>query len=100
MPTVMMEIRAQTAILTLNRPDKRNALNAELRAELREHLERVEASRHIRGVIVTGAGEAFAAGGETDALAASLYADLYRSEDLHEDLSAFLEKRKPQFKGR
>lgn len=37
---------------------------------------------------------------ETDALAASLCADLYRSEDLHKGLSAFLEKRKPQFKGR
>ena len=48
--------------LTLNRPEKLNALNAIMISELREALETIEADPEIRVVILTGAGRAFSAG--------------------------------------
>ena len=48
--------------LTLNRPDRLNALNAALLAEFREALDVVEDDPDIRVVILTGAGRAFSAG--------------------------------------
>ena len=48
--------------LTLNRPEKLNALNPGMMAELREALATIEADPEIRVVILTGAGRAFSAG--------------------------------------
>jgi enoyl-CoA hydratase len=48
--------------LTLNRPDRLNALNGGLMAELREALGTIEVDPEIRVVILTGAGRAFSAG--------------------------------------
>ena len=48
--------------LTLNRPEKLNALNTVMMAELREALSTIEADPEIRVVILTGAGRAFSAG--------------------------------------
>ena len=48
--------------LTLNRPEKLNALSAELLTEFRECLEGIEADPEVRVVILTGAGRAFSAG--------------------------------------
>ena len=48
--------------LTLNRPEKLNALNAVMMSEIREALEVIEADPDIRVVILTGAGRAFSAG--------------------------------------
>lgn len=48
--------------LTLNRPEKLNAMNADLLFELREALTTIEADPEIRVVILTGAGRAFSAG--------------------------------------
>ena len=48
--------------LTLNRPERLNALNSELMAEFRDALDTIEADPDIRVVILTGAGRAFSAG--------------------------------------
>jgi enoyl-CoA hydratase len=48
--------------LTLNRPEKRNALSLDLRAELADALEAAEADDGVRCVLLTGAGTAFCAG--------------------------------------
>ena len=48
-------------VATIDRPDRRNALNAELCDELRGHL---EASRALRAVVLTGEGAAFCAGAD------------------------------------
>ena len=48
--------------LTLNRPDKLNALNGALLTEFREAMDVIEADPDIRVVILTGAGRAFSAG--------------------------------------
>ncbi len=56
--------------LRLNRPDKRNALNAELVAALREALHAAEADEGIRVVVLTGNGSAFSAGADLASLKA------------------------------
>ncbi len=50
------------ALLTLNRPDKRNALSRPLRDEIVRSLDELEKSDVVRAVILTGAGPAFCAG--------------------------------------
>ena len=60
--TILYEKRAAVGYLTLNRPERLNALNGPLLAEFREALDVVEADPDIRAVILTGAGRAFSAG--------------------------------------
>ncbi|MBJ19367.1 MAG: enoyl-CoA hydratase/isomerase family protein [bacterium] len=50
------------AILTLNRPDKRNALSLALRHEIMARLDELQKSESIRAVVMTGAGSSFCAG--------------------------------------
>jgi enoyl-CoA hydratase/carnithine racemase len=57
-----VETRDGAAIVTLDRPEKRNALNDELIAELSEALRAAEADEEIRAVVLTGAGSAFCSG--------------------------------------
>jgi len=52
------------ATITLNRPDKRNAMSDEMRTAFVEALERVAADKSIRALVLTGAGKGFCAGGE------------------------------------
>jgi enoyl-CoA hydratase/carnithine racemase len=62
---VLSETRDGVAILTLNRPDKLNALNYALIDRLLSHLDLIETDDDVRAVILTGAGErAFSAGGD------------------------------------
>lgn len=49
-------------VLTLNRPDKLNAWNTKMRAELRDAVEDVAGDPSVRVLILTGAGRAFSAG--------------------------------------
>ena len=49
-------------LLTLNRPDELNAMNAELCGALHDELDRIAADRTCRAVILTGAGRGFCAG--------------------------------------
>jgi len=67
--TLTLEFNGEIAKITLNRPDKRNAINSQMIAELQSALDTIEKS-HSRVVIVTGAGKAFSAGMDLDMLAA------------------------------
>src|SRR3954454_15312636 len=51
-------------LLSLNRPDRRNAIDGELAAALRVAFENAADDNAVRAVILTGAGEAFSAGGD------------------------------------
>jgi enoyl-CoA hydratase len=63
--TVLMEQEGRVAILTINRPDKLNALNEEVRTTMLAHLDRIETDDSIGVVVITGAGEkAFVAGAD------------------------------------
>jgi methylglutaconyl-CoA hydratase len=67
--TLILGFSGEIALITLNRPDKRNAINTQMIAELQTALDTIEKS-HSRVVIVTGAGKAFCAGMDLDMLAA------------------------------
>ena len=54
-----------SALITLNRPEKRNALSLELRAELTRELEALARDEEVRCAVLTGAGSAFCAGMDT-----------------------------------
>jgi enoyl-CoA hydratase len=60
--TVLHEVRDSVATLTLNRPERRNAITPELIADLREALERAWADDGVRVIRLRGAGPAFCAG--------------------------------------
>jgi enoyl-CoA hydratase len=64
--TILFERRPEGhAVITLNRPDKLNALNIQLLDELRDAIAEISRDTSIRGVIITGSGEkAFAAGAD------------------------------------
>jgi E-phenylitaconyl-CoA hydratase len=62
-----ISIEDMVALVTLNRPDKRNAINDEMRAELTEAFARFDADPSLRVVVLTGAGSAFCAGGDLSA---------------------------------
>ena len=61
---VLKEIDGAIATLTLNRPEKLNALNFETIDALLAVLDDIEGDNHVRGVILTGTGRAFSAGGD------------------------------------
>ena len=67
--TLLLHIAGDIASITLNRPDKRNAISAAMISELQSALDEIEKS-HARVAIITGAGKAFSAGMDLDMLSA------------------------------
>ncbi len=65
--TIKLTTEGRAAILTLNRPDKRNAISPQMIEELLAAFDEIEAG-HARAVILTGAGKAFCAGMDLEAL--------------------------------
>jgi methylglutaconyl-CoA hydratase len=87
------EIRKPAAILSINRPDKRNALSRALIVALTEGFARAQQDRNARCVILTGTGTAFCAGMDLDELrgtlenpdeAARVWDDAHKLSELYE----------------
>ncbi len=68
-PTVLVDVEDRIATITLNRPERRNAMNQQLKDELREAWKRVKADPDIWVAILTGAGEGFSSGADVESLA-------------------------------
>ena len=69
--TLLFELTDGISRITINRPDKLNALDAIVIAELGDAVTRIETDSAVRGVLVTGAGnKAFVAGADIGELAA------------------------------
>lgn len=66
---LLADVTAGVATLTMNRPDRRNALSEEMLAALATMLESVETDDNVGVVVLTGAGGAFCAGGDVKAMA-------------------------------
>ncbi len=61
---IQLQVEGGIATLTLNRPDKRNAMSDAMRTQFIDALERVAADNAIRALVLTGAGKGFCAGGD------------------------------------
>ena len=75
---LLFEEKEGIGIITINRPDKLNALNKELLSELKGLIDRVRSDEKIKVLIITGSGEkAFAAGADINEIAALGSANAY-----------------------
>lgn len=64
-PELLVEIQNTVMTITINRPDRRNAVNLEVLQGLQEALQKAEQDKTLRAVVLTGAGEkAFCAGAD------------------------------------
>jgi methylglutaconyl-CoA hydratase len=78
--TLLLEFDDQIAKISLNRPDKRNAINAQMIADFQTALDAIEKS-HARVVLVTGAGKAFCAGMDLEMLSAIVHQSPAENQD-------------------
>jgi enoyl-CoA hydratase/carnithine racemase len=62
--SLLVEDRAAVRILTMNRPEKRNALNSELTQGLLDALRSAEREDSVASIVLTGAGQGFCAGAD------------------------------------
>jgi enoyl-CoA hydratase len=76
-PLVTLREEENVAILTLNRPEKRNALSRALRDEICHRLEELERNDAIRVAILTGAGPVFCAGFDRSEFTATDMAEVF-----------------------
>lgn len=67
-PVVLSERRGHVAVLTLNRPDSLNAVNARLSLALADALDECVRDNTVRAIVLAGAGRAFCAGHDLAAL--------------------------------
>ncbi len=87
-PHVLFEKEGHVAIVTMNRPEARNAFGAEMLVRLADAWERVDGDPDIRVAILTGAGGHFCAGSDLKAMAGGWTADEWserfkKDPDLH-----------------
>lgn len=68
-PCVLYDVRDRIAVVTLNRPESRNAVNGALSDALGTALDRANADPEVRVIVLTGAGESFCAGADLKSLA-------------------------------
>ncbi|MCP4002747.1 MAG: enoyl-CoA hydratase [bacterium] len=66
---IRYEVEEPVATITLNRPDRLNALTSRLLAEIRHAIARAEDDADVVGIVLTGEGRGFSAGMDMDALA-------------------------------
>ncbi|MCR9213158.1 MAG: enoyl-CoA hydratase [Proteobacteria bacterium] len=72
------------ATVTMNRPEARNAFTAEMMAGLSESFTRLAADSSVRVVVLTGAGDAFCAGGDVKSFAANAGANVNLDERMQD----------------
>ncbi len=62
MTTLTVDIIRDIAVITLDRPDKLNALDVATRLQLAERIRTLGSGETVRGIVLTGRGRAFSAG--------------------------------------
>src|SRR5690349_10234100 len=88
---VLYSVEGAVARLTLNRPEKRNALNAAVIATLKENLRRASDNESVRVIVIAAAGKDFCSGADLSALQQIAQASINENaEDAHSLLELFL----------
>lgn len=92
--TITFEQRGRVALVTLNRPDSLNALNAEIMREVVDCFAAIDRNSGIAVSVLTGAGRAFAAGADIKEMQPQSFSDMY-VEDYFAGWDRFAASRKP-----
>ncbi|MCR8931290.1 MULTISPECIES: enoyl-CoA hydratase [unclassified Pseudomonas] len=92
--TILLEIHGRVGLITLNRPQALNALNAQLVSEVNQALDALEADANIGCIVLTGSKKAFAAGADIKEMAELTYPQIYM-DDLFSDSDRVANRRKP-----
>lgn len=92
--TILIDIREKVALITLNRPQALNALNAQLISELNQALDELDSDRNIGCIVLTGSAKAFAAGADIKEMAELEYPQIYL-DDLFSDSDRVASRRTP-----
>src|SRR6476646_4501442 len=75
-----LERRGHIALVTLNRPDARNAISPEVSQAMAGLLDEIEADDELRAVVLTGAGDVFSAGADLKVVAQGCGMDIARGK--------------------
>ncbi|WP_226499388.1 enoyl-CoA hydratase [Pseudomonas sp. MWU16-30322] len=92
--TILLENHGRVGLITLNRPQALNALNAQLVSEVNHALDGLEADTNIGCIVITGSKKAFAAGADIKEMAELTYPQIYM-DDLFSDSDRVANRRKP-----
>ena len=92
---ILVETRDRVAIITLNRPQRLNALNDALADEMEAALAGFDADPGISVIVITGSEKAFAAGADIGAMAEWDYAKVYNENYISRNWDAIRTTRKP-----
>ena len=92
--TIVTETRGRVALITLNRPNALNALNATLIGELGDAVAAYDADQRIGCMIITGSEKAFAAGADIKEMQGLTFVEAF-NRDYGEALSRVARARKP-----
>ncbi|MDD5168453.1 MAG: enoyl-CoA hydratase-related protein [Syntrophales bacterium] len=97
--TILVEKKPEEkiAIITLNRPDVRNAINPAMREDLARAISELEADAEVRAVILTGGPKVFAAGADIAAMVNSTAMDMFGGGAALWDLTFKMEESKKPF---
>lgn len=93
---IKVEMKNNVCVVTLNRPELRNALGQEMREELRSFFTSIKDNDEVKVIILTGEGKAFSAGGDLSALkTVDTESGRKRLQAGHEMIQSILDLEKP-----
>ena len=78
--TILVEQRGRVGLITLNRPEALNAINAQLLRELLDAATGFDADPGVGAIVITGSERAFAAGADIKEMADKSYLDMYLAD--------------------
>ncbi|MFZ1035705.1 MAG: enoyl-CoA hydratase-related protein [Smithella sp.] len=95
--TIIVEKKSEEklGIITLNRPEVRNAINQTVRAELARAIADMETDVNVRAVILTGGAKVFAAGADIAAMVQNTAMEMFSNSELWDITLKMEESRKP-----
>ncbi|MBA7524744.1 Short-chain-enoyl-CoA hydratase [subsurface metagenome] len=71
--TILYEKKGMVAVITLNRPERMNAINVQMNADLKNSLKEAKEDSDVRVIVITGAGKAFCAGADVQEFASGKF---------------------------
>ena len=92
--TILLDIHGQVGLITLNRPQALNALNAQLIGEVNHALDTLEADNGIGCIVITGSKKSFAAGADIKEMADKGFPQIYL-DDFFAAADRIAARRKP-----